>query len=117
MSQQIARRSHGAFDVTVQPLWQLYAQAQKEGRLPTSTEVNLAKQRVGWQHVDVSARQIRLTQPGMGVSLNGIAQGYAADRVRESLVRDGVNGRLLAWQMVSGRGPLALLIRTAPTHG
>lgn len=95
MSQQIARRSHGAFDVTVQPLWQLYAQAQKEGRLPTSTEVNLAKQRVGWQHVDVSARQIRLTQPGMGVSLNGIAQGYAADRVRESLVRDGVAHALI----------------------
>jgi thiamine biosynthesis lipoprotein len=95
MSQQIARRSLGAFDVTVQPLWQLYAQAQKEGRLPTSTEVNLAKQRVGWQHLDVSARQIRLMQPGMGVSLNGIAQGYAADRVRESLVRDGVAHALI----------------------
>ena len=34
-------------------------------------------------------------QPGMGVSLNGIAQGYAADLVRASLKRDGVAHALI----------------------
>lgn len=95
LSQRIARRSQGAFDVTVQPLWELYAQAQKENRLPTRQEISQTRQRVGWQHLYVSDKQIKLAYPGMGVSLNGIAQGYAADQVRESLARDGVAHALI----------------------
>lgn len=116
LSQRIARRSQGAFDVTVQPLWQLYAQAQKENRLPSPIEVSEARQRVSWQHLDVSDRQIKFTRPGMGVSLNGIAQGYAADRVRESLTRDGVAHALIntgEWSvlgMAEGQRPWALAI-------
>jgi len=94
-SQRVAQQSHGAFDVTVQPLWQLYAQAQKEGRLPATQQVAQAQQRVGWQHLDVTPTQIRLRQPGMGVSLNGVAQGYAADGVKASLKRDGVSHALI----------------------
>lgn len=95
LSQRIARRSQGAFDVTVQPLWQLYAQAQKEGRLPRPEHVAQTQRRVGWERLQVSAERITLAQPGMGVSLNGIAQGYAADLVRASLKRDGVAHALI----------------------
>lgn len=90
LSQRVAQHSQGAFDVTVQPLWQLYAQAQKEGRLPTAQEVAQTRRRVGWRHLEVGPTRITLRQPEMGVSLNGIAQGYAADWVKASLKRDGV---------------------------
>lgn len=90
LSQRVAQQSQGAFDVTVQPLWQLYAQAQKDGRLPTSQQVEQAQRLVGWRYLDVAPKQITLRQPGMGVSLNGVAQGYAADLVKASLKRDGV---------------------------
>ena len=95
MSQQLAQQSQGAFDVTVQPLWQLYAQAQKEGRLPHAAEVAIVQKKVGWRHLTVSDAQVTFAQPGMGVSLNGIAQGYAADAVRDSLKRDGVQHALI----------------------
>lgn len=95
LSQRVAQQSQGAFDVTVQPLWQLYAQAQKEGRLPATHQVVQARRRVGWQHLDVTPTQIKLRQPGMGVSLNGVAQGYAADWVKASLKRDGVSHALI----------------------
>jgi len=95
MSQRIAQRSQGAFDVTVQPLWQLYAQTQKEGRLPTTDEVAHTQKSVGWQNLHIEPTQIALSQPAMGVSLNGIAQGYAADAVRASLQRDGVSHALI----------------------
>lgn len=95
ISQYLAKRSHGAFDVTVQPLWQLYAQAQKEGRLPAADEVDQARKKVGWQRLLVTADRLAFAQPDMGVSLNGIAQGYAADQVRASLVRDGVAHALI----------------------
>ena len=114
LSQRVALQSQGAFDVTVQPLWQLYAQAQKEGRLPTARQVTQAQQRVGWQHLDVTSTQITLHQSGMGVSLNGIAQGYAADLVKASLKRDGVlhalinTGEWSALGMADGKRPWVL---------
>jgi FAD:protein FMN transferase len=90
LSQRVAQQSQGAFDVTVQPLWQLYAQAQKDGRLPTSQQVEQAQRLVGWRYLDVASTQITLRHSGMGVSLNGVAQGYAADLVKASLKHDGV---------------------------
>ena len=95
MSQRMAEQSRGAFDVTVQPLWQLYANAQQAGRLPRADEVAHVRQRVGWQGLHVDAQRVQLRQAGMGVSLNGIAQGYAADAVRASLHRDGVAHALI----------------------
>lgn len=114
LSQRVAQQSQGAFDVTVQPLWQLYAQAQKEGRLPTVQQVAQAQRRVGWQRLDVTPTQITLHQSGMGVSLNGIAQGYAADLVKASLKRDGVlhalinTGEWSALGMADGKRPWVL---------
>jgi FAD:protein FMN transferase len=116
MSQDIARRSAGAFDVTVQPLWRAYAQAQKEGRLPSAQEVAEAQRHVGWQRLKVNAESVQLTQPGMGVSLNGIAQGYAADVVRAGLARDGVTHALIntgewtALGLAEGQRPWTLAI-------
>ena len=36
---------------------------------------------VDWQGVDVTCRRIAMAQPGMGLTLNGIAQGYLTDRI------------------------------------
>ncbi len=90
VSQRIASQSHGAFDVTVQPLWAVYADAQKQGRLPTAAAVQEARQKVGWQMLHVSPVQIEFAKPAMGITLNGIAQGYASDLVREHLKNAGV---------------------------
>ena len=90
VSQDVARRSKGAFVITVQPLWQAFAEAQKQGRLPTSMEVQAARQLVGWRGLEVSERSVRLLRPGMGVTLNGIAHGYAADKVKARLQSMGI---------------------------
>lgn len=95
MSQTIASQSQGAFDVTVQPLWDVYTRAKQRGELPTAAEVNAAREHVGWQHLHLSAQRIALTKPAMGITLNGIAQGYASDRVREVLQRHGVMHALI----------------------
>ena len=94
-AQQVSRRSQGRFDVTVQPLWALHAQAQRERRAPTGAEITTARQCVGWQHVEVSAQRIRLRRPGMALTCNGIAQGYATDAAREALRQHGVKHALI----------------------
>ncbi|MBE7463919.1 MAG: FAD:protein FMN transferase [Planctomycetes bacterium] len=94
-AQAVSAASGGAFDVTVQPLWKLYAAAHKEGRLPDLREVEATRRLVGWQRLDVDARRIQLASPGMAVTLNGIAQGFAADRALAALRRHGVAGALV----------------------
>jgi len=90
VAQQVSAASHGAFDVTVQPLWQLYEQARVAGWLPSPQAVQAARARVGWQHLRVDERAVSFDRPGMAITLNGIAQGYAADVARDTLRAHGV---------------------------
>ena len=95
IAQQVAQRSQGAFDVTVQPLWLAFAQAQLQGRLPTPGAVQAARRQVGWRGLHLQGQAVRLAQPGMGITLNGIAQGYAADRVKARLQAMGIEHALV----------------------
>lgn len=90
IAHNVSRDSEGAFDVTVQPLWLAFDAARRAGRLPSPQEVQAARARVDWRAVDVGSRLIRFDTPSMAVTLNGIAQGYAADRVRAVLAAHGI---------------------------
>jgi thiamine biosynthesis lipoprotein len=92
---QVAARSGGAFDVTVQPLWAAWDRARREHRLPTAAELRAARAAVGWRGVHADDDAIRLVRPGMALTLNGIAQGWAADRARDALVAHGIAHALL----------------------
>jgi thiamine biosynthesis lipoprotein len=95
IAQQVARSSQGAFDVTVQPLWQTFEAARQQGRLPSRAEVQAARRLVGWQGLQLKGNSVRLARPGMGITLNGIAQGYAADKVKARLQSLGVAHALI----------------------
>jgi len=95
LAQSVSRRSQGAFDATVQPLWAVFEAAARAGALPSPADVAKAQALVGWQQLAVSASEIRLRQSGMGVTLNGIAQGFAADRVRAGLQARGIRHALV----------------------
>ncbi|MBM4044650.1 MAG: FAD:protein FMN transferase [Planctomycetes bacterium] len=99
-AQRISEQSGGAFDVTVQPLWELYAAGGRvggwaDGRIPSAGDVERARRKVDWQKLDVGPKRITLAEPGMAVTLNGIAQGYAADRALAALRAHGVEHALV----------------------
>ncbi len=94
-AQETSRATDGAFDVTVQPLWHLYASAAKAGRTPEAHEIEAALSLVGWRDLEVNDDLIRLKRPGMAITLNGIAQGFAADRVMEILREHGIEHALV----------------------
>jgi thiamine biosynthesis lipoprotein len=91
----VSERSDGAFDATVQPLWRAYADAKKAGRLPEADVLREATSRVDWRKVEVSPDRVRFLGQGMAVTLNGIAQGFASDRVRAALQARGVRHALV----------------------
>jgi len=111
IAQDVSTRSHGTFDITVQPLWQVFEAAQIKQGLPSKVSVSEARDRVGWQALDISPRQVRFMKPGMGITLNGIAQGYAADMVRHQLQASGIEHALI------NTGEWAALGQPDPRHG
>ena len=95
VAQELSRQTQGAFDVTVQPLWQIYAEAQRRGGLPSPEEIATAKSLVGWQRLDASPDRVLLQDAGMGITLNGLAQGYGADVAVAALREHGIRHALL----------------------
>jgi len=92
-ARQIAELSNGAFDVTVQPLWALKGQRPDAGMLAL----------VDWRKLEVSDERIRLA-PGMAITLNGIAQGYAADAAMRVVRSHGVSQVLIDAGEFSAQG-------------
>lgn len=92
---EVSLRSEGAFDVTVQPLWECFASAQRSGRLPTTEELEQARRLVDWRRVEADSDEVRLRGQGCRITLNGIAQGYAADRALAALQRHGIEHALI----------------------
>ena len=95
LSQHVSHKSGGAFDISMQPLWQVWSESAAEGRLPLRRDVQRAQQLVNWQAMEVTASSVRLNQSGMRLSLNGIAQGYASDLARAALQAHGVRHALI----------------------
>lgn len=91
----ISASSDGAFDISMQPLWQLWSQAASHGALPSARALERTRQRVNWRAIEVSPSLTRLNLAGMQLSLNGIAQGYASDLVRKVLQSHGIEDALI----------------------
>lgn len=85
LSDAVHDATGGAFDPTVQALWQVLA----EGRNPVEAQAHL-----GWRQVERGPGAIRL-RPGMALTFNGIAQGYAADRIAALMRREGLENVLI----------------------
>jgi thiamine biosynthesis lipoprotein len=85
--------SGGAFDVTVQTLWNLYrehfSQVRRNPGGPQPAAIAAALALVDYRLIDVSPARIDLAKPGMAVTLNGIAQGYITDRIADLLRHSG----------------------------
>ena len=87
--------SGGLFDPTVQPLWQLWQQATRAQRRPQPAELRAVLANVGWQGLHITPQRIAFNKPGMALTLNGIAQGFAADEAAAALRRHGIEHALL----------------------
>jgi thiamine biosynthesis lipoprotein len=97
----LAEISEGIYDPTVQPVWQLYfqhftaASPDPGGPTPRALAAKLAM--VDWRAVKVDAKRGRVTfaQEGMGLTLNGGAQGYITDKVTEVFRSHGFDRMLV----------------------
>ncbi len=97
-AQELAKRSDGAFDVTVGPIVRLWRFARKAQRLPDPDELKAALPLVGYEKMilDPKSKSVRLTKEKMQLDLGGIAKGYAGDEAVRVLREQGLTRVLVA---------------------
>jgi thiamine biosynthesis lipoprotein len=104
-AQELAKRSEGAFDVTVGPFVNLWRRARRVHQLPDPQRLAQARQAVGYKHVrlDSAHHTVELLVPNMRLDLGGIAKGYAVDQALKTLREHGIERAL-----VEGGGDVAV---------
>jgi thiamine biosynthesis lipoprotein len=97
-SQEVAKLSDGAFDVTVGPVVRLWRKARRTHELPDPKELAQARELVGYDKVRLDAKNktVQLLKPGMRLDLGGIGKGYAADAALATLKEQGIDQALVA---------------------
>lgn len=94
LADAVHRASNGRFDPTVQPLWALWAEAAARGSKPTAEAIEAVRRNIGWDKVSIQATTIAM-EPGVALTLNGIGQGYVADRIAGLLEAAGLDDILI----------------------
>jgi thiamine biosynthesis lipoprotein len=93
-----SRISNGSFDITCNPLLNLWmVKAKKENRMPTPEEIEDARELVGYDQlvIDVEGNRARFEKEGMSITLGGIAKGYAVDCACKKLTEAGIKHALV----------------------
>ena len=89
--------SNGAFDISVQPVVDLFKDSFASGRgtPPTRARLESALKLVNAADIKMSGRDIQFRKEGMGITLDGIAKGYIVDRASEILASHKISNHLI----------------------
>jgi thiamine biosynthesis lipoprotein len=98
LSQRVAERSDGAFDITIGPLVNLWRRARRKQELPSPESIAEMRARVGFRklRLDATRRTAELLAPAMRLDVGGIAKGVAVDEALEVLAAHGIARALVA---------------------
>jgi len=91
------RLSQGTFDITVKPVVDLFRErlGGENKAAPTEKELNQALELVGAHKIELRERSICFREPGMGITLDGIAKGYIVDKASEILTEHKIKNHLI----------------------
>ncbi len=90
------QQSQGAFDLTLEPLLNLWGFGPKgrAEKVPTAEQLAAARSRTGMQHLRRDGQKL-CKEVDLQVDFNSIAAGYTVDRIAQRLTELGVNSYLV----------------------
>ncbi len=89
--------SKGAFDITIRPLVALWGIGKVDQHVPDITEIKEKLKFVNYKDIviDKNTSSILLKNEKQEIDVGGIAKGYAADEVKNILLKNGIKSALI----------------------
>lgn len=95
VGEQLSEQSEGSYDLTVEPLLNLwgFGPQGREEKVPDAQALAKVRQRVGYQHLHIDRDQL-CKDAAVEVDFNSIAAGYAVDTIAARLEAMGIHNYL-----------------------
>jgi FAD:protein FMN transferase len=75
-----SEQSGGVFDITVEPLVQLWDFEGENQIIPSNNTIRKTASLVNYKNIEIKDHTVRLKRRGMALNVGGLAKGYAVDR-------------------------------------
>ena len=97
ISQDISKKTDGAFDATLGPVVQMWRHATRKGIFPQETEIREAMSRTGYTKLklDPKTKKVFLSQKGMRLDIGGLGKGFAAEEAVKVLQSFGIKSVMM----------------------
>jgi thiamine biosynthesis lipoprotein len=87
--------SDGTFDITILPLLKLWEERTHASKLPTEAEIDETLELVDYRNIVLQDGDIKFRKASMGITLAGVAKGYAVDKAIETLSQGNIRHALV----------------------
>ena len=91
----ITRESNGAFDIAIAPLTSLWDFTAENPKVPDDADIQRALPLCSSDDVTIDGQDITLPSDDIQFDVGAIAKGYIADRLKDFLVKKGVNSAII----------------------
>ena len=87
-----SEQSNGAFDITVEPLVQLWDFDGEKEIIPSESTILKTASLINYRNIEIKDHTVQLKNRGMAINVGGLAKGYAVDRAISILRSQVTNG-------------------------
>lgn len=97
IARQVHDLTHGCYDLTVKPIFDLWGFSRHENRVPSQQEIDKVLEHVGMTRLefDTANSRIRKLDPEIQIDLSSIAQGYSVSVIAALLEKQGYQNYLV----------------------
>lgn len=97
LAHEIYEKTHGCFDLTVKPLFDLWGFARHELKVPAPNEIAQIRTHIGMDklEIDPALGRMRKKDPAIEISMDSIAQGYTVSVLSQLLENRGIQDYLV----------------------
>ncbi|MFI5152205.1 MAG: FAD:protein FMN transferase [Chitinophagales bacterium] len=94
--QNLSKLTHGAFDISSGVLKKLYNFKGLHFELPTPERIRETLEKTGYEKINLApGHRVALEVTGMHIGFGAIGKGYAADKVKQLMLREGVEAGVI----------------------
>ncbi len=94
---KISEITDGAFDISYASMDRIWKYDGSMKEMPSKEEIKASVSKVGYQKIILNKENstVFLKEPGMKIGFGAIGKGYAADKAKELLIKNGVSGGII----------------------